>query len=358
MKKLRLAILQNEVPDDHILWEKACAEFPDRIDWETVDLTRADWLERMRRGRFDAMLATPPGWTTPFRIQFDERIAILHTVCGLPIYPSLEEIQVYENKKYLSYWLAAHQIPHPRTWVFYYENEALDFLKTAALPLVGKTSIGGGGSGVQVLKSRDEAEAYVKNTFSGRGASLQVGPKWRKKGFLRRVLKKLLNPGEFRAKMLQYQFQRAEVQKDFVILQEFIPHEFEWRVVRIGDSFFAHKKLKLGDKASGSLLKGYDNPPLELFDFVKTVTDKRGFLSQSVDLFETAPGRYLVNEMQCIFGQSDPYQMLVDGQPGRYRRLGGQWMFEPGDFNRIESFVLRVEHVLELFQEKQEEVPA
>lgn len=358
MRKLRLAILQNEVPDDHLLWEKACAEFDEQIEWEVVDITRADWLERMRRGNFDGMLATPPGWTTPFRILFDERITILHTVCGIPIYPSLEEIQIYENKKHLSYWLAANRIPHPKTWVFYYEAEAQEFLKTAQIPLVGKTSIGGGGSGVQILKTRQEAAEYIRNTFSGRGAALQVGPKWRKKGFARRVLKKLLNPGEFRAKMLQYQFQRAEVQKDFVILQEFIPHTFEWRCVRIGDSFFAHKKLLKGDKASGSLLKGYENPPLHLFDFVKEVTDRKHFLSQSVDLFEAADGRYLVNEMQCIFGQSDPYQMLVDGQPGRYRLIGGQWTFEPGDFNRHESFSLRVAHFLEILNEKQLEVTA
>lgn len=348
MQKLHFAILQNEMADDHILWEKACAEFTGRIDWEVIDITRADWLKRFQRGHFDGMLAAPPGWTTSFRILYDERITILNKVCGIPIYPSMEEILIYENKKSLSYWLAANKVPHPETWVFYYESEALEFLEKAVLPLVGKTSIGGGGSGVQILKTRNEAMEYVKNTFSGHGAAMQVGPKWRKKGFAGRVIKKLLHPQELRNKLHQYKSQRSEVQKDFVILQEYIPHDFEWRCVRIGDSFFAHKKLKMGDKASGSLLKGYENPPLQLFDFVKELTDRRHFLSQSVDLFETPDGRYLVNEMQCIFGQSDPYQMLVDGQPGRYRQIAGQWVFEPGDFNRIECFVLRLEHFIDL----------
>ena len=62
------------------------------------------------------------------------------------------------------------------------------------------------------------------------------------------------------------------IQKEFVILQQFIKHDYEWRVVRIGNSFFAHKKLLHGDKASGSLLKGYENPPITLFDFVKKIT--------------------------------------------------------------------------------------
>lgn len=352
MHKLRFAILQNEVPDDHILWEHACAEYAGRIEWEVVDITRADWLEQMQRGRYDGMLATPPGWTTPFRVMFDERITILHTVLGIPIYPSLEEILVYENKKYLSYWLAANNIPHPKTWVFYNEAEALKFLETADIPLVGKTSIGGGGSGVHILKTRDTATEYARNVFSGKGATLNVGPKWRKKGFLGRVLKKLLNPGELKAKLQLYAHLRTEVQKDFVILQEYIPHAFEWRCVRIGDSYFAHKKLKKGEMASGSLLKGYDNPPLKLFDFIQWATDKRQFLSQAVDLFETEDGRYLVNEMQCIFGQSDPYQMLVDGVPGRYRLHNGQWVFEAGDFNRHECFQLRLEHFMAILNEK------
>ena len=85
-------------------------------------------------------------------------------------------------------------------------------------------------------------------------------------------------------------------------------------MVRIGDSFFAHKKLKILEKSSGSLLKNYDSPPLKLLDFVKAITDKHGFYSQAVDIFESERG-YLVNEMQCIFGQSDPYQMMVDGRP-------------------------------------------
>jgi len=350
-----IAILQNEVLDDHLLWVHACSERADVLTWEVVDLTRADWLERMRRGRFDMMLATPPGWNTAFRILFDERLYILHHVLGIPVYPSFEEIQIYENKKYLAYWLDARGIPHPPTWVFYYREEALDFLKNTAYPLVAKTSIGGGGSGVVLLKDEKAACQYVESVFSGKGAPLQVGPKWRKSGFWKRAVRKLLHPGELRQKLYQYRLQRAEIQKDFVLFQAFVPHAFEWRVVRIGDSFFAHKKLKKGEKASGSLLKGYDNPPLSLFDFVERITTPYGFLSQAVDLFEAPDGSggYWVNEMQCIFGQSDPYQMLVDGQPGRYRQLGGEWVFEAGDFNRWECFALRVEHVLQLLHEQE-----
>lgn len=350
MKKL--AILRNEIEDDHLDWVDVCKELSDQVQYQVIDLTRADWLEQITSGAFDGLLALPSGWTTPFKVLYDERVMILHEQLGYPIFPSLEEIQVYENKKYLSYWLKANKVPHPKTWVFYHEDEALKFLKSATLPLVAKMSIGGGGSGVQILKARGAVRHYILNTFSGQGMIQDVGPKWRKKGFAKRVIHKLLHPQEFRAKIRQYRHLRSEVQKDFVLFQEYIPHTFEWRVVRIGDSFFAHKKLKRGEKASGSLLKGYENPPLALFDFVEKVTDIRGFRCQGVDIFETSDGKYLVNEMQCIFGQSDPYQMLVDGVPGRYRRIKGQWVFEPGDFNRFHSFLLRLEYFLQTLGEK------
>ena len=54
----------------------------------------------------------------------------------------------------------------------------------------------------------------------------------------------------------------------------------------------------------------------------------------------------LINEMQCIFGQSDPYQMLVGGVAGRYIYQDNQWKFEAGDFNTNESFDLRLQSII------------
>jgi len=138
-----------------------------------------------------------------------------------------------------------------------------------------------------------------------------------------------------------------ESQKSFIIFQEYIPHEYEWRVVHIGDSFFAHKKLKRVEKASGTLIKEYGKPPFDLLDFVKEITDSHQLYSQSVDIFES-DRVYLINEMQCIFGQIDPYQMLVNCVPGRYVMIEGNWQFEGGDFNTNESYDLPLETALKI----------
>jgi len=81
--------------------------------------------------------------------------------------------------------------------------------------------------------------------------------------------------------------------------------------------------------------------------FVRDLTDRAGFYSQAVDLFEPSEGQYLVNEMQCIFGQSDPHQMLADDRPGRYVFRDSRWSFEEGNFNTNESYDLRVNWIIE-----------
>lgn len=354
MKKYKFLILANENPDDHELWVKACLDLSDMVEFSVLDLTRNDWLEKLRDKSYDYLLAKPPGVAQKFKQLYDERIRLISEVMHLPVYPSPEEIYIYENKRYLYSWLKVNEIPHPRTDVFYHLNDALRLIETVRFPLVGKTNIGASGSGVTILHNRLEAIQYVKTAFTESGTKRRWGPNLSKGGLIKRGLKYLTNFNEISKKIDRYKSVRADRQNGFVILQEFVPHSYEWRVVYIGGSFFAHKKLMIGEKASGSLLKSYDTPPLELFDFVKSIVEKHCFLSQAVDIFISPSGEYLVNEMQCIFGQSDSYQMLVDGKEGRYSFVNGSWLFDAGMFNSNQSYNLRVEHVIKLLDNLKE----
>lgn len=347
MQKLKFIVLQNETKDDHLPWVRACDNYLDRVECVEVDLMRSDWLERIREVNPDALLVKPGGINENFKRVYDERVYILERVLGYRVFPSAEEVFIYENKRFLASWLEANKIPHPVTKIFYKQDEAISFINHVPFPFVAKTNIGASGSGVKILKTAQEAKDYVKDTFSGKGAAQRMGPNLEKGGLLKRGFYYILHPRKIAKKLAVYNFRRQSKQTGFVIFQEFIEHEFEWRVVRIGDSFFAHKKLKMGEKASGTLLKNYDNPPLTLFDFVKEITDRFGLYSQAIDIFESQEGKYLVNEMQCIFGQSDPYQMLVDGEPGRYIHKDNQWVFEEGDFARNACYNLRLEHLID-----------
>lgn len=82
------------------------------------------------------------------------------------------------------------------------------------------------------------------------------------------------------------------------------------------------------------------------FGFEETIY-KNNFMS--LDLFESEPGVFLVNELQTIFGQGKYHHIMeVDGEPGRYVFSNGEWVFEKGKFNINASYDLRLETALRL----------
>jgi len=354
-RKIKALILQNEQSNDTQRWEYACEKNKETLDYTSIDLTRHDWLEKINLFLPDIILTKPGAISGVFKNLYDERLTILSRDLGYFCFPTLNEVLIYENKRYLSYFLKASGLPHPQTFVFYHKREALHFLHETRFPLIGKTNIGASGSGISILRNIQEAEAYVHAVLSGKGFSRRSGPNLEKGDLFRRGLRYFYHPGKIFNKLQKYRSVAGDLHKDFVILQEFISHDYEWRVVRMGDSFFAHKKVKKGEKASGALIKGYEDPPRALLTFVKDVTDRFGFYSQAVDIFESG-GKYLINEMQCIFGQSDPWQMLVDNKPGRYVFKNNKWIFEEGDFNTNESYDLRLETAIELFKKQKNKV--
>lgn len=149
--------------------------------------------------------------------------------------------------------------------------------------------------------------------------------------------------------MKEYDQRDHDVQKGVILLQRYIPHEFEWRCVKIGDSYFAYKKLKVGQTASGSKQFDYGPPPFEILDFTKDLCAKFGFNFMAVDLFYNHEN-ILVNELQTIFGHTNPFICKVNDKTGRYILINDQWIFEEGDFNSNESYDLRLKTSIDLFK--------
>ena len=344
--KISVIILKSELDRDHILWIEACKKNIEIGSYQIIDITKNDWLDKIKKLQFDIILCRPPGISTFFKTLYDERIMILSSFCGYKIYPSLQEIYLYENKKLLKDWLVAKEIKHPKTFVSFDFNDVDEYIRLKNnYPIVAKTNIGASGNGVVVLKTIEEAKIYVKNVF-GRGIKSKSGPKWFKGNLIKKIKKLITNRKFISQRMKEYSMSRNEIQKDFVFFQEFIPHEFEWRCVIIGDSFFAHKKVAVNNISSGKLIKDYNNIPIKLLDYLLEFSEKTRLNSLALDLFES-DGDYLVNEIQCFFGQSDPYQMLVNDKPGRYQFNGKEWVFEEGMFNTNQCYDLRLTHAIE-----------
>lgn len=342
---MKLAILKNDFDDNHLYWSNACRLI--NISFEIIDSIDSTWLDRIISGHFDGVLTCPPGRESLYKIMYDEKVNILENVLGLFVYPSYDEIILHENKKYLSYWLIANQLPHPETKVFYNKSEAISFSEKCLLPIVSKISIGASGKGVEIFRDRDKLRNYINGCFE-KGVNQEWGPNLRMGKIPQRIMNVLKNPSLVKKKIKIYKKQLNEKQKGFIILQDYIDHSFEWRVVKIGQSFFGHQKVKVGDKASGSKGINYITPPLKLFDFIDGICERFNFNSMAVDLFEDGKGGYLINEMQCIFGHVQKYICELDGTPGRYIKKDNKWKFESGFFNSNLSYDLRLENVVQL----------
>lgn len=343
--KCKAVILANENSLDHLFWVNSCKNYKEKISYSIVYITSSEFINEVLNENPDIILTKPGGTVDYYKQLYDEKLYILCKILKYKAFPSFEEVLIYENKRFLSYWLEANNLPHPKTRVFYSKNDALKFVNVMAFPIVAKLNIGASGNGVKILKNKIETKHYINNIFK-KGIYPSIGPKLNKKHLLRRLIKKLLKPEEIKERFSTYTLQIKNPQKNFCLFQEYIPHKFEWRVVRIGNSFYAHKKMVKNEKASGSLIKEYLNPPLDLLTFVKDITDLHKFYSMAIDIFEDEKGIYLINEMQCIFGQSDPYQMLINDVPGRYVWDRGQWAFEKGMFNSNECFDERLDFVI------------
>ncbi len=298
---VRFGILRNAA-QYHAHFVQACLELG--VPFRVLDLARSDWLEQVERSGCEVLLVWPDAFLSVWNRMLKERLEVLEHELGYAAVPSSREIWMYEDKRRMVYWLEAHRLPHPRTWIFYDPAEAGEFAARCELPVVFKLNFGAAATGVWIVRSRRELQRRVRRAF--------------RRGWVGRGM------------------DRRDREWGAVLLQEYLPAVKEWRLVRIGDSYFGHPKGRRGEFHSGSGVALWDVPEPRHLDFLHRVTEAGGFRSMDVDVFETPDGRLLVNELQAVFGASVAVdQLRVNGQPGRFVRRGeGRWEFEAGDFAR------------------------
>ncbi len=294
----------------------ACKELG--VSYRVIDISDSDWIHVVKDANCDAFLVWPSSYLSIWKEMFDDRLKIMEDDLGMLIYPSYKEMWLYENKRRVRDWLEINQIPHPKTWIFYDENEAIDFLENTEFPIVFKTNVGSSASGVWILRGQADAIKLVR------------------KAFRQGIVAKGRDP--------------RDRQWGAVYLQEYFPDVKEYRMIRINDSYFGYQKEQIGDFHSGSHAFSFFDPPRALLDLTYEITQKGKFTSMDIDIFETQDGRLLVNELQTVFGiiTIPPVMLMVNGKIGRYYReqVNGEWIFEEGDFSRNACSNLRVEYLL------------
>jgi len=240
------------------------------VSCKVLDISGSDWIDVVENSNCDAYLVWPSTITDPIRAMFDERLKVIVDDLDKIIYPSYNELWLWDNKRRVRDWLVAHNVPHPKTWIFYDFASARNFLESATFPLVFKTNRGYRSTGVKIIRKKSTALRVVKNAIT-RGIHLQGS-----------------HP--------------SDSQWGSAILQEYIADARELRVVRVGDSYFQYEKLKVSDFHSGSGHCTYLEPSSDMLDFTKGLCEQGKFTSMDVDIFITPNERFLVNDLQTVFG--------------------------------------------------------
>lgn len=298
----------------HKYWIAACREM--EVSYRIIYLEEPNWMEEVQNSKCDVFLVWPDISTVELKQMFDERLRIMETELGLFVYPTVKEIWLYENKRVQYYWLQANNFPGPKTAIFYSRKTAHDFLENIKYPVVFKSNLGASASGVYIIKNKMQAIKMLGTIF--------------RKGYKVKGSK------------------GAQRQKGSLYCQEYLGNVKEWRMVRIGESYFGHGKDMKGQFHSGSGKANWDIPSNRAFELLHDITERGGFSSMDVDLFEDENGNFYVNELQTVFGNSIAKEQLkLNGVPGRMKRDSkGDFVFEAGDFCRNHLCNLRIMDVI------------
>jgi len=302
----------------HLHWHYIAACRDVGVAYKVLDISGPDWQKVIETSGCDAFLVRPSVQVSIWKQMYDERLRIMTKDMGKIIFPSYDELWFWESKRRMHYWLHANDVPYPKTWIFYDRKAALRFAEQTPLPIVFKSDMGSGATGVIIFRERSCLKKHILRCF-GRGFT---------------TYRKAPNDREW----------------GNIFLQEYIENAREWRIIRIGESYFGYEKLMGRGFHSGSHRSRHGLPPADLLDLAQEVTDKGKFLSMDLDILVTPGTRPLVNELQPIFGMEYTTEAcIVDGKTGRmlYDTTHNSWQFEAGSFCRNQLCNLRVIALLE-----------
>jgi len=304
----------------HHFYVDACHEMG--IPFVLIDLMQTDWLTQVEKSACKGFLAWPSASLTIWKNLYDERIKIIEEELKRTVFPSFNETWMWESKRRMHYWLEANNIKHPQSWIFYDYDEAKSFIEKTSHPLVFKTNHGDSSRGVRIIRIKNQALHLIKKSF-GRGshysANYPMDKEW-----------------------------------GSILFQEYIPEATEWRIIRVGDSYFGYQKVKIGDFASGYGEARYCEVPTELLDYIREITDKHNFRSMSFDILQNGMDEFFIIELQSLFGDTKSgRKCMVDGKPGRYifNKKDKRWIFEVGIFDQNNCANLRVEWILGIIKQ-------
>ncbi|MBQ4569110.1 MAG: hypothetical protein IJA62_03560 [Ruminococcus sp.] len=255
---MKIAIHQNEKMFKHeSVWIPECKEYcrEHGIECDIISCYSSDIINKLKN--YDAVL-----WTIQNYVKADtmEARSILNSAkeIGLKVFPDFSTSWHFDDKIAETYLLQAIGAPIPKSWVFYMEEECINWLeKEAKYPLVAKLRCGSGSNNVKLLKNFAEAKKYAHTMFT---KGLNPTPGVLYKAYSKMQSSKSIKMAISRIKKLpdflrtRKNAKRMGTESGYCYFQEFIENNgYDMKIVVIGDKLIPLcRNTRKGDwRASG-----------------------------------------------------------------------------------------------------------
>src|SRR5699024_9655986 len=171
-----------------------------------------------------------------YRNIFFKRLYYINHLIKDKMTPSLDAISMYESKISMNDFYKVHNIPHITSHTFYNFQDALEYAHDCSLPVVVTEVDDSGAMGVKIEKERKELINLIKKSFYNEN---KIKTKWNIKS-----LKQKLYPFKIAHDTKQNYLPLKSKRKGFIHIQNYKEVKYEWRIIRIGESYFGHKKIE------------------------------------------------------------------------------------------------------------------
>lgn len=240
------------------------------VEVETIDLLSLDVLDQARK--FDGIMCRY-GHNPQHKQSLQKILYTIEHHLKIPVYPNSATAWHYDEKKYQYYLLNSIHAPLVKTWLFWEKEQASEWTKSAAYPMVFKLSTGAGSSDVLLLRSQREVEQYIHKMFD-QGLFPYTLNEYRNnqqfslsKSSLRNLIKRIYYSIRYvwngNYPPLNHDWWQPEF--GYIYFQEFLPENaFDTRISVIGNRAFGFRRMnRPGDfRASGSGM--IDHNPAEI----------------------------------------------------------------------------------------------
>lgn len=195
-------------------------------------------------------------------------LTVVEQYLDIPVFPDFATRWHFDDKLAESLIFKSKGINVPNNWIFFDEEQAYTWAKTAKFPIVFKLRKGAGSANVQLIKNKKECKKIISRMFN-KGMSprkIKIRLIVKKKG-ITGFLKAVRKSGFKRILSLIKTSQAYPVERNYVYFQEYIPDcQFDYRVLIVGNKAYAFRRyvIKNDFRASGSGILDFDTQKIEL----------------------------------------------------------------------------------------------